>query len=145
MSDSNTDVVMRYAEDVWNRRSDDAIDEIFAPDHVYRDPVLPHLARGPEGVREKLRIYTSAFPDSHVTVNVTVAEGDWVAMLWTYSGTHTGDLMGIAATGRRAEADGAHFFRLADGKIVESRVAWNGLSFLQQLGLVPELAPAGTG
>lgn len=136
MSEESKSLLLRYAEEVWNQRNLDAIDEIFAPEHAYHDPILTELPRGPEGVRQKVAIFTAAFPDGHVTSDAVVAEGDRVALLWTYSGTHTGDMMGIAPTGRRAEAQGVHFCRVLDGKLVESRNLWNGLSFLQQLGLV---------
>jgi steroid delta-isomerase-like uncharacterized protein len=136
MSEHSKSLLLRYAEEVWNQRNLEVIEEIFSPDHVYHDPILTQLARGPEGVRQKVEIFTAAFPDSHVISNDVVAEGDRVALLWTYSGTHTGEMMGIAPTGKRGEAQGVHFCRVRDGRIIESRNLWNGLSFLQQLGLV---------
>ena len=136
MSEQSKSLLLRYADDVWNQRKLEVIEEIFSSDHVYHDPILTQLPRGPEGVRQKVEIFTAAFPDSHVISNDVVAEGDRVALLWTYSGTHTGEMMGIAPTGKRAEAQGVHFCRVRDGEIVESRNLWNGLSFLQQLGLV---------
>ena len=136
MSGELRELVLRYGEEVWNQRRLDVIDEIFAADHIYRDPLLTDLARGPEGVRRKVVAFTSAFPDSHVEFEFVVAEGEWAALYWRYSGTHQGEMLGIPATGRHASAEGAHFCRGSEGKIVESRVVWNGLSFLQQLGLV---------
>ncbi len=61
-----------------------------------------------------------------------------MALLWTYAGTHTGNMLGIAPTGRRAEAQGVHLCRISGGKIVETTVTWNSLNFLQQLGLAAE-------
>jgi steroid delta-isomerase-like uncharacterized protein len=135
-------LVRRYAEEVWNQRQLDVIEELFAPDHVYHDPVLGELV-GPAGVREKCTTYMSAFPDGQVGCDELIAERDLVALLCTYSGTHTGDVLGLAPTGRRARAQGVHVCRIAGGKIVETTVTWNTLDFLRQLGLVPELhAPA---
>ena len=135
-------LVRRYAEEVWNQRRLDVIDELFAPDHVYHDPVLGDL-EGPAGVREKCTTYMSAFPDGRVGCDELIAEGDLVALLWTYSGTHTGDVLGSAPTGRRATAQGVHVCRIAGGRIVETTVTWNSLNFLRQLGLVAEFhAPA---
>jgi steroid delta-isomerase-like uncharacterized protein len=139
MTEQSKALIRRYAEEVWNQGNLNAIDDLFAPEHVYHDPVLTGLASGPEGVREKCRTYMQAFPDGRVACDELLAEGDLVALLWTYSGTHTGDMLGIAPTGRRAEAQGVHLCRIREGKIVETTVTWNALDFLQQLGLVAEV------
>jgi steroid delta-isomerase-like uncharacterized protein len=106
MSGDPRDLVLRYGEEVWNQRRLEVIDEIFAADHIYRDPVLTDLPRGPEGVRQKVITYTTAFPDSHVDSEMVVTEDEWAALYWRYSGTHQGDMLGIPPTGRHASAEG---------------------------------------
>jgi predicted ester cyclase len=56
---------------------------------------------------------------------------------WTMSGTHQGELMGIAATGKRMTVTGFDLFRIAGGKIVEMWQDADQLGMLQQLGAIP--------
>jgi predicted ester cyclase len=78
-----------------------------------------------------------AFPDIHYTLEEVVAEGEKVVVRWTATGTHQGDLMGIAPTGKLVKAPGITIFRFAHGHMVEGRTVWDALAFLQQLGVVP--------
>jgi predicted ester cyclase len=83
-------------------------------------------------------MYRSAFPDLSFEVQETVTDGEWVAVRWTSTGTHEGELMGIEPTGKKTAVEGIELDRIEDGKIVESRVSWDALGLLQQLGAVPE-------
>jgi predicted ester cyclase len=65
-----------------------------------------------------------------------------VATHWTATGTHTGELMGIAPTGREVKVEGVQFDRVHAGKIVESHGLFDALGLLQQVGAVPVGAPA---
>ena len=58
---------------------------------------------------------------------------------WTGTGTHQGDLLGMAPTGKGAKVMGIWIHRLAGGKIVESWNVWDTLGMLQQLGVIPAL------
>ena len=60
-----------------------------------------------------------AFPDMRVTVEGVIAEGDTVAARVTMRGTHLGEFMGVAPTGKRVEVRAIDMFRIANGKIVE--------------------------
>jgi predicted ester cyclase len=82
-------------------------------------------------------MYLGAFPDLKVTSDFQVAEGDKVVMRWTGTGTHTGELMGIPATGKRIEMTGIGIQRIAGGRIVEEWVESDQMGMMQQLGVVP--------
>ncbi len=73
----------------------------------------------PEGHRQILAAFRSAFPNLHLTTEDVVAEGDKVVSRWTARGTHQGDLMGIAPTGNRVTIKGIDVLRTAEGRIVE--------------------------
>ncbi|WP_217914723.1 ester cyclase [Miltoncostaea marina] len=137
-----TAIAMRYADEVWNAQDLDAADDLFTPDHVYHDTLLPDLPRGPEGVRERRRVYLGAMPDARVTVHRIVADGELVAADWTYGGTNTGEIMGMPATGAAATITGSHFFRFEGRRIAETWTYPDTLGLLQQLGLVT-IGPAG--
>jgi uncharacterized protein YjbI with pentapeptide repeats len=135
VSEQSKSVLLRYAEDVWNQRRLEVIEELFSPDHVSHDPILTELPRGPEGVRQKVEIFTAAFPDSHVVSNDVVADGDRVALPLDLLGHPHRRNDGDRPDRTAGRGPGGPLLP-GDGKIVESRNLWNGLSFLQQLGLV---------
>ena len=85
-------------------------------------------------------MYRSAFPDLRFTIEDMIAEGDKVATCWRAAGTHQGELMGIAPTGKRVEVIGMIVSRFAGGKIVEDLEVMDTLGLLQQLGAIPEAA-----
>ena len=89
------------------------------------------------------RGWRQAFPDLVVSVDLMVAEGEFVTVRWTARGTNTGTGNGIPATGRRVEVTGTTIFRFVDGAIAEEWTAGNSLSLMRQLGLLPAPASAG--
>jgi steroid delta-isomerase-like uncharacterized protein len=78
-----------------------------------------------------------ALPDMKMSVNHMVAEGDLVMVHWTASGTNTQAGMGFPATGKTVKIDGMTLFRFKKGKISEEWSAWDMLSVMRQLGLLP--------
>lgn len=133
---------MRYAREVWQQRRMEAIDELFAPDHVYHDALLPDLPRGPEGVRQRVETYLGAVPDAQLQEDQWLADGDHAVLRWTWGGTNTGEMMGIPPTGRRATTTGMHMVRVEGDRIAETWVSFDGIGFLQQLGLIAIGPPA---
>jgi steroid delta-isomerase-like uncharacterized protein len=136
MSEANKAVSRRVFE-IFNSGDVDVFEEILAPGFVNHDPSAPP---GLEGVKQQVLLYRGAFPDLEVRVEDQIAEGDRVVSRWSARGTHRGDLLGIAPTGKQGTATGITIDRLEGGKIVESWTNWDTLGLLQQLGAVPELA-----
>ncbi len=62
-----------------------------------------------------------------------IAEGDKVATFVTFSGTHTGPLRDLAPTGRQVSVEQTHWFRLAQGKVAETRSVRDDLGMMQQM------------
>jgi steroid delta-isomerase-like uncharacterized protein len=141
MSEDNKAVVRRFIEEVWNNGNLDAIDELISEDHVDHDPAQADSPGGREGVRAFVQMYRTAYPDTHIELGEMVAEGDLVAGSWTATGTHQGELMGIAPTGRSITVSGMGRDRIRDGRIVESWANYDALGMLAQLGAIP--APEG--
>ena len=132
-------VARRVHEEPWTGNFD-AIDEFVAPDYVGHDSAEPEPIRGPEGVREFIERYRSAFGGARLIVDDQVAEGAKVATRWTARGTHTGELAGIGPTGKDVTVSGLTISRFAAGKIVEQWTTWDTLGMLVQLGVVPSSA-----
>lgn len=82
-------------------------------------------------------------PDQRVTIQQLVAEGDRVAGLATYSGTHTGPMGDSPATGERVEIPFLSILRIESVMIAELWVEWDNVALLTQLGLFPPLPDGG--
>ena len=78
-------------------------------------------------------------PDLQYTVEDVIAEGDKGVVRWTCVSTHTGELWGIAPTGKRLTTSGIDIFRIEDGKIVEWEGLWDSGAYLSQLGAIPQM------
>ena len=110
------------------------IDELFAADYVKHDPASPIEIRGPDGFKQWLGTMSEPyFSQSLITVEDMIGEGDKVAVRWTWSGTHTGEFMGIPPTGRQIAVMGTCIHRFAEGKFVESWSSYDVLGMIQQL------------
>ena len=145
MSEENKRISRRVAEEVFSAGNVDVVDELVAENFVNHDPAAPpDLPPGREGLKALARFYKSAFPDAQITVEDQVAEGDRVVTRYSARGTHEGDFAGMPATGKQVAGTGITIDRIEGGKIVESWNQFDQLGLLQQLGGVPEQAPAQT-
>jgi len=125
----------RHVDRAWNGGRD-VIDELFADDHAYHDPVRGDLPSGPEGVREAILAIVEAMPDSVLVVHEWIEDSDTLIARWTLTGTHTGELWGMAPSGRAATVSGTHVFRFNGDRIGETWASYDALGLLDQLGLV---------
>jgi len=143
MPDDNKAAVRAFFE-AWNSGDMDALDEVVAADAVDHDRYNPYAGEGLEGLKKTIAMYREAFPDLKMTVEEQVAEGDTVATRWTATGTHEGEVMGMAPTHNSATTNGISINQLEDGKIVEARTEWDVFNFMQTIGAIPaaEGAPA---
>ena len=133
----NKAVSRRVAQEIFNGGNLDLAEELYAPDYVLHDPSLPEALHGPEGIKQYAAMSLGAFPNARVTVEDQVAEGDKVVSRWTATGTHTGELMGLAPTGRSIEISGITINRFSRGKIAEDWYQSDDLGMMQQLGVIP--------
>ena len=137
----NKDVVRRFIDECVNtHRSELLADYVDA--ELRAHPGTPGAApdtEGLEGLREAFHRFRTTFPDLHITPEDMLAEADFVAVRWTATGTHSGDLAGIAATGTAVRWAGTDIYRLADGRIAEWWRNDDTVWLLHQLGrdLVP--------
>ncbi len=135
MSEQNKALNRRIFEAIGNQNLD-ALDELIAADTV--DHVLPpELPPGLDGQKAFIGMFISAFPDIKMTVEDEIAEGDKVVTRWTAAGTHTGELMGIPATGKQVTMKGVDINRFSGGKNVEHWGQLDQMGLMQQLGVVP--------
>ncbi len=135
-ADRNKAIVRRFIEEVQNNKKMEVFDELNAEDFVNLS-APPGMPSDREGGKMFLGGFLAAFPDSQVTVDDMIAEGDRVATKKTFTGTHTGDFMGIPPTENRVTLQYVDILRLRDGQIIEHWLNMDQLSFMQQLGVIP--------
>ena len=81
--------------------------------------------------------FTTAFPDSRITIDACITEGDTVATRWTLAGTHLRTFQGIPPTGRSVRFNGIEYNRVVDGRFAEHWSMFDNVALLQQIGAMP--------
>jgi steroid delta-isomerase-like uncharacterized protein len=137
-TEQNKDLVRRFYEEVFTKGNIAKADEFIAADFVDNSP-MPGQAPGAEGAKQTLAMYLSAFSNMQATIHDMIAEGDKVVTRYTAGATHTGELMGIPATGKQITMTGIEIFRVAGGKLVERWESFDQLGMMQQLGVIPPM------
>jgi steroid delta-isomerase-like uncharacterized protein len=139
-TDANKKVVEEFIQRLFSEGDLAAVDDCLSVDFVNHDPPFGASADR-KGMRAAASMFRAAFPDWHSEVHLLIAEGDLVAEVFTASGTHRGEVMGVAPSGQEISLRGINVFRVHDGRISERWGRLDDLGFLQQLGLAP---PTGT-
>jgi steroid delta-isomerase-like uncharacterized protein len=133
---------VRRLYDLINADKIDAFGEVLADDFVEHEE-LPGLEPTRDGVQAFFRMQRAAFPDMRMDIEDVIIEGDKVAARVRYTGTQDGEFMGAPATGKRVDVQLVDIFRFgADGRLREHWGVLDQLTLLQQLGMIPEGAPA---
>jgi len=135
LQNRNKAVARRVFEEILSQGRFQVADEIYAQDFVN------HGARRDINLKEDqdaARGWKLAFPDLKMTVLKEIAEGDLVTVLWTGTGTNTGQGNGLPATGKKMQARGITILRIVNGKISEEWSAYDQLRIMKDLGLLPE-------
>ena len=135
MSAEHKDLVRRWFQEVWNKGSVTAIDEMLSADAVVHG-LGPADLHGTAGFKTFHAAYRDAFPDVVIQIDELIDEGHIVAVRWSGTGTHRGAGLGFPATGKRAQFNGMTFVRVQHGKLVEGWNNFDQLGMLQQLGVV---------
>ena len=140
----NKSIIGRWFTQFWGERyNPDIVDELAAPDMLLQYS-LHAPRRGRDDIKAFMAGFRAAFPDLHFWGAADlIAEDDYVVGRWQGGGTHTGPafsdfLVGSlpAATGRKMRFTGTTVLRIKDGKIAEEVGLDDGVTALQQLGLI---------
>lgn len=135
MSEANKALARRLF-DAINAHDLDAAHKLYAADATYHD-LPPGMPKSWETVVTAMTGYFEAFPDMQTEIEEIVADGDKVAVRYRWTGTHSGPLLDIPATGKKVNQSGAGLYRFAGGKIVESWLKGDQMNLMQQLGVMP--------
>lgn len=142
MSAEENKTVYRRLLETLNTRDLAGAASLMVPNAVNHNPT-PGEPPGIEGLRYRMGMLLTAFPDFRFTTDDMVAEGDKVTTRGRLTGTNTGSFMGMPPTGKEVTVSYIGILRFADGKMVEHWVQMDQLGLLQQLGAIP--APGQTG
>lgn len=136
--------VVRYFYEQSHKGNLDVYDELFAPEFVSYSSAAGGEVRGPAGFKAAYEMYTAAFPDFHTTIDIIVAEANFVTVYGVATGTHQGPFMGLEPTGKRLRWTGVAIYRFNDEGLIDGRwQEFDGLGLFTQLGLIPPMGPGG--
>jgi steroid delta-isomerase-like uncharacterized protein len=134
LQEQNKAIARRAFEEILSHGRFELASELYAKDFVSHGM---HRSAGLEEDQAALKGWHQAFPDVAIVPEKLIAEDDLVTIYWIASGTNTGTGNGLPATGKKAELAGITIWRIVDGKIKEEWSAFDQLSMMQQLGLLP--------
>ena len=132
--EENKKIVQRYQE-IYNSNDLEALGQVVS-ENLRTPKIMAGIPTGLEGAKAAHRIMLAGFPDYQTIIDDIFAEGDQVAARITMSGTNTGNFMGIPATGKHVSFTGIYIARIVNRKIVEHWGEEDGVSLLQQLGVL---------
>jgi predicted ester cyclase len=135
-AEQNKAIVRRVYEELINQENKGIVDEVYASEVVIHDPFMGTMT-GIAAFKQLLGMFDAAFPGHRVKVEQVVAVGDYVAVLHTHTGTHTGQFMNLLPTGKQFVVNGLELFRMENGRIVEFWRKDDDVSLLIQLGAMP--------
>jgi len=141
MAGQNEELMRAFYDEVLSGGDLHRIPELCTEDVVDHE-APPDMPKGIEGVKAFVQMYRGAFPDLRATVEDAFEQGDRAVARVRYTGTHQGELMGVAPSGRQIDIQSIDIIRLADGKCVEHWGVTDNMALMQQIGAIPQEAPA---
>jgi len=135
----------RFVE-AFNAHDEAAIRELNGENVVFEAPGDIHV-EGRDAATEYAMVWLRAFPDARLKINNELGDGDWAAQEFTFEGTHESTLASpagdIPATHRRLEGRGVQIFKVEGEVVTDTRLYFDQVQLMTQLGLMPEPATAG--
>ena len=132
-----TELALRYLDAAWNRFDLAAVDELADPQLRVYYPLMPEATTDRKSFTQVLRMIQAGLPDAHMDLRHVATEADTAVFAWNARATHTGELFGIAPTGRDVRWSGLSVVDISDGRVTAEWGEEDALGFLRQLGAVP--------
>lgn len=125
----------------FNERQPDLLDQVCSPD--WQDiPSAPGQASGPDGLKQMMPVFFSAFPDLKVEVHEVIGFGGRAAVRGSFVGTHDGSLFGVPATNQKVEIAFHELHHFRDGRLTHTYHVEDWFGLFQRLGQWPPARPA---
>ena len=119
----------------WNRKDWGTLESFHAQDWI--DHTQPPGMNDLKALKDVFQGFTTAFPDMELAIPKAIIDGNHVAYLYTLSGTHQGDFMGIPATGKEIDIRGMTMLTIGEGKCAQAWGVMDIMSLMQQIGALP--------
>ena len=136
---SNPASIAREYLEAFNRRDWDQFKGFFSSEYSYTGGDGEKL-EGPEAGLAVGQMFATAMSDAKINIQRVHVAGDTAVVEFQASGTHDGDFMGIAATGRKVTMLVVTVLEIKDGKITAEREYMDMAHVMQQIGAMPEPA-----
>jgi len=140
LSEANKQVLRRHFEEVLNQGQLEVIDTIYTTDYVLDAPVQTDGSAqsqgqtlGRDGLKRRVTLFRTAFPDIHFALGAIVAEGDLVTVQYTYTGTHDGQFRELAPTGNKVSVMGILIATVINGQIASAVSVFDSGDMIRQL------------
>lgn len=136
--EQNKKIILQFYQAVDNEDLEQALEQakqLIAPNVIARG-MGSGILNGFDAFIQYGLMMRSAFPDGHHTFEEVIAEQDKVVTRGTFSGTHRGEMFGIAPTGKQVTFSVVHVDRVVNGKVVEHWGQGDTITLMQQLGVV---------
>ena len=140
-AEDNKTIVRRVYDEAINNGNFIVVNESFTDDYIYRSPGSPEF-HGPDGFKQLVTTYRTAFPDLHIQLDELIVEGDTVVSRYTACGTQLGELMGVPPTGKYVTGTGVVISHFRGGKAADEWELIDIFGVMQQLAVIPMPEPA---
>lgn len=129
------ETVARFFEEFVNQRRFEIASEIFTPSFIDHNPV-PGASSDLDSFVSTFQRLFIPFPDLVSRIDAQVDDGKGlIATRFSWTGTHSAPLLGVAATGRQVHVKAMYFDRLHEGRIAERWRVYDALDMFGQLGV----------
>ena len=133
--ETKKNIARNYIEELQNAKNLEILDEVMTQDSVIH---LGTRYMDKEKYKNILKSNYQLFPDTHVTIQNQIAEGDRVATQWKSSFTHSHEIMGKSPTYEEVVVSGTSIHKIIGNMIVEVWIYWDRHDLIQQLGIAPK-------
>lgn len=132
----NQEIMRKFYEEVMNKHNTSMVDSLVASDYI-EHCIDPGYTPDRNGLRKGWEDFIKGYPDLNCKINFMVADTDCVTVQYTITGTNTGSVMGMAATGKKINVDGVDIVRFKNGKAFEHWGYMDEMKMMAQLGMSP--------
>ena len=134
--DIQSEKMFREYAAAWSTHDVEKMLSFFTDDCAYENLARSQTYNGKDEVRAWAKASFDAMPDFRLDIKSLFASGDWLACEWVMTGTQTGSLPNLPATGKSFSVRGSTIAELKNGKIWRNSDYWDVATFLGQLGVM---------
>ncbi|MFC7546856.1 ester cyclase [Plantactinospora sp. GCM10030261] len=128
------EALVRRANEAFTRKDLETLLACYADDAVQYEPFIDEPIAGKQKLREYFEGSFRYFPDESITIEQLISDGPWVVGKWRCRGTHSGDFLGMPATGRQFDVPEATIYEIRDGRVQNLWVFVDSGTIAKQFG-----------